>query len=99
MAHEAPIARLRLAPGESLVEQGEPGEELYLVLDGVLDVEIDGAKVAELGPGAIAGERAALEGGVRTATLRAASTARVAVIPKDAVTLGDRELLAAERKR
>jgi hypothetical protein len=99
MAHEAPISRRRLAPGEGLVEQGEPGEELYLVLDGVLDVEIDGAKVAELGPGAIAGERAAFEGGVRTATLRAATPARVAVIPKDAVTLGDRELLASERKR
>jgi Cyclic nucleotide-binding domain len=99
MAAEAPIARRRLAPGETLVEQGEPGEELYLVLDGVLDVEIDGAKVAELGPGAIAGERAAFEGGVRTATLRAATPARVAVIPKDAVALGDRKLLAAERKR
>jgi hypothetical protein len=99
MAEDAPIARRRLAPGETLVEQGEPGEELYLVLDGIFDVEIDGAKVAELGPGAIAGERAALEGGVRTATLRAATPARVAVISKDAVERGDLELLASERKR
>jgi hypothetical protein len=99
MSQDAPIARKRLAPGETLVEQGERGEELYLVLDGLFDVEIDGAKVAELGPGAIAGERAALEGGVRTATLRAATPARVAVISKDAVERGDLELLASERKR
>jgi hypothetical protein len=99
MAAEVPIARRRVAPGETLVQQGEPGEELYLVLDGLFDVEIDGAKVAELGPGAIAGERAALEGGVRTATLRAATPARVVVISKDAVERGDLEMLAAERKR
>jgi hypothetical protein len=98
MADGGTIGRRRLAPGETLVEQGEAGDELYLVLDGVFDVEIDGAKVAELGPGAMAGERAVLEGGVRTATLRAASPARVAVIPKEAVERGDLELLSAERK-
>jgi hypothetical protein len=98
MSDGAPIGRKRLAPGETLVEQGEAGDELYLVLDGLFDVEIDGAKVAELGPGAMAGERAVLEGGVRTATLRASTPARVAVIPKDAVERGDLELLSAERK-
>jgi CRP-like cAMP-binding protein len=49
------------------------------VLDGVLSVVIDGEVVRELGPGAILGERAVLEGGIRTATLSAATNVRVAV--------------------
>ena len=36
---------------------------LYLLLDGVLTVEVDGEEVAEIGPGAMVGERAVLEGG------------------------------------
>jgi len=48
------------------------------VLDGVLALEVDGNPLAELGPGAILGERAVLEGGVRTSTLRAVTKCRVA---------------------
>jgi len=69
----------RLAAGRTLVEQGEPGDALFLLLDGVLAVEVDGEKLAEVGPGAVLGERAVLEGGVRTATLRAVTPAKVAV--------------------
>ncbi len=60
------------------------------VSDGVLSVEVDGESLAEVGPGAILGERAALEGGQRTATLRAVTPCRVAVAPGDAI---DRALL------
>lgn len=72
--------RRAVEPGEALVEQGEEGGELYLLLDGVLVVEVDGESVAEVGPGAVVGERALLEGGRRTATLRAATPCRVAVV-------------------
>ena len=65
--------------GESLVEQGQPGRDLFLLLDGVLAVIVDGNEVAEIGPGAILGERAILEGGRRTSTLRAVTRCRVAV--------------------
>ena len=57
--------------GDVITEQGEDGDELFLLLDGVLAVEIDGAPVAEVGPGSVLGERAIIEGGVRTSTLRA----------------------------
>ena len=69
---------LGLEAGELLVRQGDPGEAIFLLLDGVLDVEVDGAKLAEVGPGAILGERAVLEGGRRTATLRAVTPVKVA---------------------
>lgn len=62
-----------------LTEQGTPGDEVYLLLDGVLAVEVGGEVVAEVGPGAVLGERALLEGGVRTSTLRALTKAKVAV--------------------
>lgn len=71
--------------GTTLVEQGEAGAELLLLLDGVLAVEVDGEPLAEVGPGAILGERAVLEGGRRTATLRAVTDCRVAVAPADAI--------------
>jgi CRP-like cAMP-binding protein len=51
---------------------------MYVLLDGVLSVEVDGASVAQVGPGAVIGERALLEGGVRTATLRALTPSKVA---------------------
>jgi hypothetical protein len=67
-----------LQAGEALVTQGEEATEVYLILDGMFLVEVDGAEVAEIGPGAVVGERAAREGGIRTATLRATTRARVA---------------------
>ncbi len=90
--------RRSLEAGELLVEQGEPGDELYLLLDGVLAVEVDGAEVAEIGPGAILGERALLEDGRRMATLRARTSCRVAVIPADKIDRAAMEELAAGRR-
>ena len=73
----------KLKAGDALVRQGDVGDELFLLLDGVLALEVDGAELASLGPGAVLGERAVLEGGRRTATLRAATPCKVAVA-KDA---------------
>jgi cyclic nucleotide-binding protein len=89
----------RFEAGETLVEQGDQGDELFLLLDGMLDVVVDGEVVAELGPGSIVGERALLEDGVRTATLRTATPAKVVRVPGDRVEAGDLEALAAGRRR
>src|SRR5918996_5266440 len=72
--------RRKLEQGETLVRQGEEGQELFLLLDGLLEVEVDGDIVAQVGPGAILGERALLEGGRRTSSLHAATPVRVAVV-------------------
>lgn len=85
--------------GRPLVEQGAPGDELYLLLDGVLDVVVDGEPIAEVGPGAILGERAILEGGTRTATLRALTKCRVAVAPADQVDRAALEQLSTGHRR
>ena len=85
--------------GEALITQGEEGQELFLILDGVVDVEVDGEEVAELGPGTLIGEMALLEGGVRTASVYATTPARVVVVPRDAVSDSALEELAASRQR
>ena len=87
-----------LDAGETLTTQGEAATDVYVVMDGAFSVEIDGADAAEIGPGAVVGERAALEGGVRTATLRALTRARVAAIAPDELDQEALEGLAATRK-
>jgi hypothetical protein len=77
------MPRRRLEPGETLVRQGDEGTDMFLLLGGTLEVEIDGEIVAELGVGALVGEMALFGGGRRTATLRAASHCRVALVPPD----------------
>ncbi|MCB1017534.1 MAG: cyclic nucleotide-binding domain-containing protein [Acidimicrobiales bacterium] len=87
---EAPEVRT-VDEGHALTEQGAPGDEVFLVLDGVVDVEVDGEVLAEMGPGAVLGERAVLEGGVRTSTVRARTRCRVAVARSEQI---DRAALA-----
>ena len=76
----AKLERRRLGPGECLVEQGEAGTDMFVLLYGVLQFEIDGEPVAEIGSGAVLGELAVLGDGRRTATLRAVRASRVAVL-------------------
>ncbi len=71
--------------GTVLVRQGDPGTDVFLVLDGVIAVERDGERLAEYGPGAMLGERAHLEAGVRTSTLLAVTRCRVAAVPASAL--------------
>jgi len=91
--------RRKLGEGGVLVTQGATGDTLYLILDGIFAVEVDGEKVAEMGPGTLVGERSSLEDGVRTATLRAITPSRVAVIPVEAVGEGELATLASDRHR
>jgi CRP-like cAMP-binding protein len=93
------LVRRRVARGETLVEQGQPGHEVFVLLDGVFDVEIDGAVVAQVGSGAILGERAVLGEGCRTATLRAVRSSRVAVIGPEQVSRRDLVEISLSRTR
>jgi hypothetical protein len=93
----ADTKRKNLGQGDVLVQQGERSDDLYLLLDGVLGVEVDGDLVAEIGPGAVLGERSVLEGGKRTATLRARTPCRLAVVPAELLDRGSLERLASGR--
>jgi len=99
MTERAAPQRRSVDAGDTLVEQGDRGDELFLLLDGVLVAEVNGEEVAEVGPGAVLGERAVLEDGSRTATLRARTRCRVAVVPADAIDRAALEAIASQRRR
>ena len=69
------------------------------MLDGVLEVQVDGRPVAEVGPGAVVGERALLEEGRRTATVRAVTDCRIAVVAARQIDRDALARLAAEHRR
>jgi Cyclic nucleotide-binding domain len=85
--------------GTTLVRQGEKGAAVYLILDGVIRVERDGERLAEYGPGALLGERAHLEDGVRTATLVAVTPCRVAAVDAGQLNRSALEQLSAGHRR
>jgi CRP-like cAMP-binding protein len=65
------IARLgeevHLSSQETLFEEKDPADGLYFVLSGELEVRMGGVCVNRLADGAVLGEIALLDGGVRTA--------------------------------
>ena len=67
-----------LRAGEFLFRQAEQGTSIAVILDGTFEVQVNGEVAGQAGPGTVAGERASLEGGRRTAGLRALTQARVA---------------------
>jgi hypothetical protein len=100
LMHGAAKPRItQLQAGDELVRQGDFGQDIYLVLDGVIRVERDGTRLAEYGPGAMLGERAALEGGTRTSTLVAVTRCRVASVPAVQLGLSDLAELATGHRR
>ena len=70
-----------LGPEETLVERGDPVDDVFVILDGELEVHgFDDQMLAVLEPGAVVGEVAVMAGGRRTATVRAGEGAKVAVV-------------------
>jgi MFS family permease len=67
------LQRIELPAGETVIRESEPGSRYFVVVDGDLDVSVDGAHVREMGPGEGFGEIALLRDGVRTATVTAGS--------------------------
>ena len=98
--HSQPGPKIQPLPkGVVLVQQGQTGNEMYLLLDGILAVEVDGKLVAQVGPGAILGERAQLEGGRRTATLRAETRCKVAQFESALVSTPEMTSIASGHRR
>jgi CRP-like cAMP-binding protein len=84
----APVAivaeEVAFRTGETIIGQGEPGEGLYVIVDGEVAVVIQGAgQVAVRGPGSVIGEMAVLSGGPRTATCVAVSEVLALQVRRD----------------
>ena len=89
----------KVKAGTAITEQGAEEDDVFLVLDGVVSVEVDGEVLVELGPGALLGERALLEGGKRTSTLRAVTACKLAVVSSDHLDRSALEELSKGHRR
>ena len=82
--------------GESIVREGDPGEELFVILDGEARVERKGSVLATFGAGEFFGEISVLDGRARSADVVAATPLRVLAISRGLVrAVIDREPRAA----
>jgi Cyclic nucleotide-binding domain len=89
MGVDPPPRPVEVPAGHVVFTQGETADAeadgaIYLVLDGILDAEVGGETVGEVGPGAIVGERGVLEGR-RTATLTARTKTKLVAFAADAL--------------
>lgn len=66
--------------GEQLIKQGTTGYEFIVILEGEVDVSIDGEVVATLGAGDHVGEMALLDGSPRNATVVAKGDVRALLV-------------------
>lgn len=71
--------------GGVIVSQGEPGDTMYVVLQGKVDVRVDGTTVTQLGAGEHFGELALVDEAPRSATIVASTDARLLAIERDAL--------------
>jgi CRP/FNR family transcriptional regulator, cyclic AMP receptor protein len=58
-------------PGTTIVKAGAGGHGLYIIKEGQVSIIQDGKTVASMGPGQFFGEVSVLDGGPRTADVRA----------------------------
>jgi CRP-like cAMP-binding protein/serine/threonine protein phosphatase PrpC len=74
----------RLESGRILFSEGDPGEELYLLIAGRVRIERKGQVLATLGPGSNFGEMAMLDERTRSATALTLDDCELLVIHRDA---------------
>jgi len=90
---------VQIKAGDTILAEGETANEIVLVLDGMVEVEAGGTTLARLGPGAVLGERAWLEQGRRTATVRAVADCRIVSYPAADLSPEDLRELATGHHR
>ncbi|MBK7151062.1 MAG: protein kinase [Sandaracinaceae bacterium] len=66
--------------GTVITQEGAPGSEAFFIVSGTCEVEIQGRRIREMGPGDAFGEMAILSPGPRTATVRAQTEVTVEVV-------------------
>ena len=74
------MEEVRVEPGTVLTEEGEPGEEFYVVAEGLAEATIGGNKVGSIRPGSFFGEMALLDQGPRVATVTTTLPSRLLVL-------------------
>lgn len=71
---------IQLAAGEVLFREGDPGDCMYVLLDGAMNVLVAGEVVETSAEGALLGEMALIDGSPRVATVIASEPSRLAKV-------------------
>ena len=66
-----------LPAGDVLFREGDPGDVMYAVIEGRIELTRRGTLIEDVGPGGIVGELALIEPAPRSATAEARTDARV----------------------
>jgi len=66
--------------GATVFEEGQPGDEMYVVLDGEIEIRAHGQAVNKLGPGDLLGEMALIDSSPRSASAVVLSRCRLAPV-------------------
>ena len=75
--------RVRVAEGDEVIRQGEPGDTFYAVADGEFDIAMNGVYLRTAPRGDFFGEVALLSNVARTATVRARTGGELLAIHRD----------------
>ncbi|MEA2381931.1 MAG: hypothetical protein QOH72_1902 [Solirubrobacteraceae bacterium] len=82
------VATRPVRAGETVIRRGDPGEDFYVVADGILDVSDTDGSPPPLHAGDFFGEIALLRDVPRTATVTARDEGRLYVLDRDAFLMG-----------
>jgi CRP/FNR family cyclic AMP-dependent transcriptional regulator len=66
--------------GETIFKDGDPGDCMFVVVEGAVEIHLAGTVVERLDPGGLFGEMALIDGQVRSATAVAAADCSLAAI-------------------
>jgi CRP/FNR family transcriptional regulator, cyclic AMP receptor protein len=66
--------------GETIFKDGDPGDCMFVVVEGAVEIHLAGTVVERLDPGSLFGEMALIDGQVRSATAVAAADCSLAAI-------------------
>jgi CRP/FNR family cyclic AMP-dependent transcriptional regulator len=68
--------------GALIFAQGDPGDQMYVITSGQVDIAVDGELIAVLGPGELLGEMALIDSGPRSASATARSRCTLTAIDR-----------------
>jgi CRP-like cAMP-binding protein len=77
---EALADEIDVPAGKVLCQEGQRGEEFFVIVDGTVALTRQGRDLPTLGPGQFIGEIALVDGGPRTATATTTTPARLLVL-------------------
>lgn len=77
----------KFTPGQHIFNQGEPGNTMYVVQDGEVELHVNGQLVEKLGPGGVLGEMGLIDTSPRSASAVARTECKLIPVNHDRFAL------------